>query len=198
MSGGAASLDHICIIQGHRDARGAHLCHGLADAYRHGALDAAHQVSDVDIGSLPIDFLRNPEDMARPPNEAILAAQQTILEAEHLMITYPLWLGTMPALVKAFFEQAACGDFFLGKTEKGWPLGKLKGRSARLVVTMGMPAAAYRLLMGGHGVKGFESGILGIAGIGPIRETPYGNVEGSAPARIKWLAKMRDLGARAR
>lgn len=87
---------------------------------------------------------------------------------------------------------------FLGKTEKAWPLGKLKGRSARLVVTMGMSAAAYRVLMGGHGVKGFESGILGIAGIGPMRETLYGNVEGSAPARIKWLAKMRDLGGRAR
>ena len=191
-------MTQICIIQGHPDSRGGHLCHGLADAYRQGALDAGHQVSKVDIGALKIDFVRNPEDMTHPPNESILMAQQTILEAEHLMIIYPLWLGTMPALVKAFFEQAACGDFFLEKTEKPWPVGKLKGRSARLVVTMGMPAAAYRLLMGSHGVKGFESGILGIAGIGPIRETLFGNVEGSQRTRTKWLAKMRDLGARAR
>lgn len=191
-------MTQICIIQGHPDSRGGHLCHGLADAYRQGAVEAGHQVSDVDIGALKVDFVRNPEDMARPPNDSILVAQQTILEAEHLMIIYPLWLGTMPALVKAFFEQAACGDFFLEKTEKPWPVGKLKGRSARLVVTMGMPAAAYRLLMGSHGVKGFESGILGIAGIGPIRETLFGNVDGSQRTRTKWLAKMRDLGARAR
>ncbi len=52
--------------------------------------------------------------------------------------------------------------------------------------------------MGSHGVKGFESGILGIAGIGPIRETLYGNVEGSQCTRTEWLAKMCDLGARAR
>jgi putative NADPH-quinone reductase len=61
--------------------------------------------------------------MARPPNEAILAAQQTILEAEHLMIIYPLWLGTMPALVKAFFEQAACGDFFSVRPKRVGRLG---------------------------------------------------------------------------
>ena len=77
------------------------------------------------------------------------------------------------------------------------PMPIVKARS-RLVVTMGMPAAAYRLLMGSHGVKGFESGILGIAGIGPIRDTLYGNVEGSQCTRTEWHAKMCDLGARAR
>ncbi len=138
-------MTHICIIQGHPDSRGGHLCHGLADAYREGAIEAGYQVSEVDIGGLTIDFVRNPDDMARPPNDTILQAQQRIVEAEHLMIIYPLWLGTMPALVKAFFEQAACGDFFLEKTEKAWPVGKLKGRSARLVVTMGMPAACLSL-----------------------------------------------------
>jgi putative NADPH-quinone reductase len=79
-------MTQICIIQGHPDSRGGHLCHGLADAYRQGALDAGQQVSYVDIGALKIDFVRNPDDMARPPNESILMAQQTILEAEHLMI----------------------------------------------------------------------------------------------------------------
>ncbi len=72
-------MTQICIIQGHPDSRGGHLCHGLADAYRQGALEAGHQVSDVDIGALTIEFVRKPEDMARPPNESILAAQRTIM-----------------------------------------------------------------------------------------------------------------------
>jgi hypothetical protein len=32
----------------------------------------------------------------------------------------------------------------------------------------------------------------------PIRETLFGNVEGSQETRAKWLKKMEDLGARAR
>lgn len=191
-------MTRICIIQGHPHPTGKHLCHALAAAYRTGATGAGHAVSGVDVGAVPLDFLRDPADMAALPSNAIREAQQTILEAEHLMIVYPLWLGTMPAVVKAFFEQAACREFLLGKSAKGWPIGKLKGRSARLVVTMGMPSAAYRLLMGADGVRGFESGILRIAGIGPVRETLLGGVDGPPERRAKWLFKMADLGARAR
>lgn len=191
-------MTKICIIQGHPHSGGNHLCHGLAGAYKNGADGAGHDVSEIDIGALDIDFLRDPAKMTQNPSAPIAKAQQQILEAQHLFIIYPLWLGTMPALVKAFFEQVSCGQFLLAASEKGWPIGKLKGKSARLVVTMGMPATAYKLLMGAHGVRGFESGILGIAGVGPIRETLLGGVDGSAKTRGKWIAKMTDLGARAR
>ena len=191
-------MTNIWIIQGHPDFGGNHLCHHLAAAYGEGAKMAGHIVSEIDIGGLEIDFVRNTKDMELPPSAQIMAAQRSMLEAEHLMIIFPLWLGTMPALVKAFFEQIACGEFLLGKSDKGWPIGKLKGRSARVVVTMGMPAAAYKLLFGAYGVRGFESSILSIAGVAPIRETLFGNVEGKQETRTKWLKKMEDLGARAR
>ena len=32
-------------------------------------------------------------------------AQRAIASAEHIVIFFPLWLGTMPALLKAFLEQ---------------------------------------------------------------------------------------------
>jgi putative NADPH-quinone reductase len=198
LKGAHVKMTKICIIQGHPDLGGKHLCHALASSYQQGAIDAGHDVSVIDIAALTFDVLRDPAKMAKPPNEAIAAAQKTIGEAEHFMIIYPLWLGTMPALVKAFFEQLTCGEFMMGKSEKGWPIGKLKGRSARLVVTMGMPSAAYSLFWGAHGVRGFESGILGIAGIGPIRETLFGPVNDNPKQAAKWLAKMAVLGAKAR
>jgi putative NADPH-quinone reductase len=191
-------MTKISIIQGHPDLGGKHLCHALADSYQKGAIEAGHDVTAIDIAALTFEVLRDPAMMAQPPNEAIVAAQKTIEDAEHFMIIYPLWLGTMPALVKAFFEQLACGEFMMGKSEKGWPIGKLKGRSARLVVTMGMPSAAYSLFWGAHGVRGFESGILGISGIGPIRETLFGPVNDNPKQAAKWLAKMAALGAKAR
>lgn len=53
----------------------------------------------------------------------------------------------MPALLKAFFEQTFRYGFALGKEER-IPEGLLKGKSARIVVTMGMPAFIYRWYLG--------------------------------------------------
>jgi putative NADPH-quinone reductase len=124
--------------------------------------------------------------------------QQAVLKSTHIVVIYPLWLGTMPATVKAFFEQFARAEFAIGQSDMGWPRKMLKGRSARVIVTMGMPAEAYRLIFGAHGVRGFESGILGMAGFAPIHETFIGGLEAQSPAeREKWLRKMRDHGERA-
>ena len=88
------------------------------------------------------------------------------------MIVHPLWLGTMPALLKAFLEQAFRPGFAMGKADEGqgWSR-KLAGKSARIVVTMGMPALLYRWYFGAHGLKSLEQSILAIVGIKPSRHT---------------------------
>ena len=48
---------------------------------------------------------------------AIAAAQADIQWADHVAIFYPLWLGTMPALLKAFLEQVMRPGFALGESE---------------------------------------------------------------------------------
>jgi len=50
----------------------------------------------------------------------------------------------------------------------------LAGRSARIIVTMGMPVLLYRWYFGAYGVRGFERSILSFAGIKPVRESFYG------------------------
>lgn len=188
---------NIVLLQGHPHADPAHFCHALADAYADGANEAHHGVSRFDIGVMDIPLLRNPKDFETPAPEPVRKVQDAVLLADHLVVVYPLWLGTMPALVKAFFEHFARASFAIEATEKGWPRKMLKGRSAHVIVTMGMPATAYRLLFGAHGVKGFESGILAMSGIGPIRETFIGGVGENAPdGRLRWLRKMHEHGVR--
>lgn len=188
---------NICVLQGHPHPTGAHFCHGLADAYASGARDAGHAISRFDIGAMEIPLLRDPNDFRTAAPPAIQQVQEAVLKASHLFVVYPLWLGTMPAVVKAFFEHFARAEFAIEQSEKGWPRKMLKGRSARVVVTMGMPAMAYRLFFGADGVKCFESGILGMAGIDPIHETLIGGVESDNPDdREKWLDKMREHGRR--
>ncbi len=130
------------------------------------------------------------------PLEAIEQAQQTILWAEHLLILYPLWLGAMPPLLKAFLEQVFRPGFAIAKTQEGKVWTKLlAGKSARIVVTMGMPALVYRWYFGAHSLKSLERNILKFCGISPVKESLIGMVE-SMPEkkRQRWLETMRELG----
>ena len=73
----------------------------------------------------------------------------------------------------------------------------LTGRSARVVVTMGMPALVYRWYFRAHSVKSLERNILGFVGIAPVHRNLIGMVETADEARRdKWLAELQRLGER--
>lgn len=67
-----------------------------------------------------------------------------------------------------------------------------------MIVTMGMPAAAYRWFYGAHSVKALRRNILEFAGIRPVRTTLVGGVAGLTPEAVeRWCAQLRDLGSQA-
>jgi len=188
----------ICIIQGHPDPANRHYCHALADAYADGARASGHQVSRIEVAQLDFAFLRTAEDFTdgkAPPD--IETAQDMINKADHLVILYPLWLGTMPAILKAFIEQVFRPGFALDYGEGGWPKKMLKEKSARVIVTMGMPALAYRWFYGAHSLKSLERNILRFCGVRPVRDTVIGFVgEGSGNHLEKWLQRIGRFGER--
>jgi putative NADPH-quinone reductase len=186
----------IVIVQGHPDPDGARFLRMLAGAYAAGAKEAGHEVRMIDIARLDFPLLASKDDYENgTPPPAIARAQKTIVWAEHLVLFFPLWLGTMPALVKGFLEQSLRPGFAMDKSGPIWrPL--LKGRSARLVVTMGMPEPVYRWYYLAHGLKGLERNVFKFVGISPVRETWIGGVdELGEGGRARWLAKLSALGA---
>lgn len=188
---------NVLILQGHPDGGGAHLCHALADAYKTGAEQAGMKVTKIDVGNMEFPILRTADDWNTGETpETLKVAQQHILDADHLVIFYPLWMGTMPALLKAFLEQIFRPTLVPGGgTNHGLMAKLLKGKSARIVVTMGMPALAYRLFFRAHSLKNLQRNILGFIGAGPIRTTLIGLVDGMKPARAEKLFKqMEKLG----
>ena len=190
-------MKHIVIIQGHPDPEGKHYGHALAQAYREGAEAAGHEVQLVEVAKLDFPLLRSQQDFDHgSPPDSIRPAQEAIAWAEHLAIFYPLWLGTLPALLKGFLEQVLRPDFAFTKTAPGIPAKKrLTGRSARVVVTMGMPAFAYRWFYRAHSLKNLERNVLMFCGIAPVRSSLIGMVEaGDGRRRAKWLMKMHALG----
>jgi putative NADPH-quinone reductase len=189
---------HIAIIQGHPDSRGDRYLHALANAYANSAEEAGHEIKVIDVAILDFPLLRSKEDFENGvPPEPIRQAQKTIAWAEHLVIFYPLWLGSMPALLKGFLEQVFRPRFVTGESVTGteWKKRLLKGKTARIVITMGMPAFIYRWFYGAHSLKSLERNILGFCGIGPIRESLIGMVEApDKTTREKWIEKFRTLG----
>jgi putative NADPH-quinone reductase len=187
----------ILLLQGHPDASLRHFGHALLDAYAEGAARGGHELRRLDVASIDFPLLRSKADWdsgAVPPS--LKAAQDDIRWAEHIVIGFPLWLGGMPALLKGFLEQVARPGFALSRPPKGdMPEKLLKGRSARIVVTMGMPALVYRWYFRAHSLKALERNILGFVGIAPIHETLVGTVEGlDDKERQAWLGKLAKLG----
>ena len=194
-----AMIRRITIIQGHPDATARHFCHALADAYADGVREAGGQVRIVDVARLDFPILRSQaawEEGELP--ETLGPAQNAIGWAEHLLFVFPLWMGGMPALLSAFLEQVLRPGFASMPAEgPHLPKKLLTGRSARCLVTMGMPAAVYRYFFRAHALKSLERNVLGMSGIAPIHKTLVGSVAALGPEdRAKWLAKVRAIGQR--
>lgn len=190
----------ILIIQGHPDATRQHLCHALAAAYAEGARAAGHRIETIDVAQPAFPVLTDPAEWHEGPvPPALLPAQEAIARAEHIVLVFPLWLGDMPALLKGFLEQTLRPGFALARAPAN-PLkaGLLGGRSARVIVTMGMPAPVYRWFYRAHALQLLRRNILGYVGIAPVRATVVGGAGAMTPERCAhWCALLGRLGARA-
>ena len=192
-------MTRILIIDGHPDPDPARYLHALAETYAKGAAAAGHEVERLRVADMDFPLLRSEtqwKESPVPPD--IAAAQEKVIRAEHLVILYPLWLGDVPALLKGFLEQLARPDWAFRYRENGLPEKLLAGRSARVVVTMGMPAFFYTLVYRAHSLKSLERNILRFVGIAPVRHSVIGAVAGKDAHRRRWLERMRALGAEAR
>ncbi len=187
----------ILIIQGHPDPDDSHYSHALAQAYRNGAEEAGFSVDTVEVARLDFPLLRNEDEWQKgevAPD--IRTAQDKLQRADHIVILFPLWMGTMPALLKAFLEQALRPGFAFEENARNGPGGQLlKGKSARVIITMGMPGFFYRWYFGAHGYRNLKRNILKFCGIRPIRHCFVGLAGAEKPeGRRKWLKRVQTLG----
>ena len=193
-------LKRILIIDGHPDSRADHYVHALSKAYCDGARAGGHEVRSIIVSELEFPLLRSNEEFRdAEPCASIRASQESIAWAEHVVILFPLWLGSMPALLKGFLEQVLRPGFaFAESARHGFPKKLLSGRSARIIVTMGMPGLFYRWYFRAHSLKSLQRNIQRFCGFRPVRACVVGMVESmSTQQRGEWLLKIQQLGTRA-
>jgi len=191
----------ILIVDGHPDSRTGRYVHALAKAYFDGARQAGHEVRSIIVSEVDFPLLRTSTDyQEREAPAAIRQCQELLAWAEHVVILFPLWLGSMPALLKGFLEQTLRPGFaFAEASGHGLPQKLLSGRSVRIIVTMGMPALFYRWYFRAHSLKSLQRNILRFCGFRPVNACVVGMVENMSQAqRGIWLGRVQELGFRGR
>lgn len=188
-------MSRVAIIVGH--ARTGTFCEALGEAYRDGAASAGHQVRLFVTSRMAFDpILHEGFERVQPLEPDLVAAHDALFEADHVVIIFPLWLGTLPAILKGFLERVLQPD--LVSHARDGRYGKpLTGKSARVIITMGMPGLVYRWWFGAHALKMLKRNILGFVGVAPVRSTVFGSIGSASPQRLSgWLAQIRAMGER--
>ncbi|HKS54848.1 MAG TPA: NAD(P)H-dependent oxidoreductase [Steroidobacteraceae bacterium] len=190
-------MKNILILDGHPDPSEARLVHALANAYRQGAEQAQHAVQVVRLADLTFPLLRSQADYEKEePVAAVREVQHLMQWATHVVIFYPLWLGSMPAMLKGLLEQMMRPGFAFSARKLGrWPVKYMSFKSARIVVTMGMPAFLYRWYFRAHSLRSLQRNILRFVGFRRIRSTIIGSAGSmTGEQREAWLQSLREMG----
>lgn len=191
-------MANIILILGHPDDDPNRFCRALAESYLQGARQAGHTVTFCDLSVLDFPLVRSRSDWhlgqeATPP--ALIPAQQALQAADRIVLIYPLWFGTMPALLKGFLEQVLRPGVALDYSAR-FPKPLLQGKSARVLVTMSTPGFLYRWYYRAPALKALKRHILGYSGIRPIHTRIFGSIDHiSDPKARKWLAQVQAMGA---
>ena len=185
----------ILVIAGHPDENS--FSSALAKTY----FDAARQ-SGADISILElakVDF--NPNLTAnnkygKDMEPVLTEIQQKIKEAEHLVFVYPNWWGTFPGILKSFIDRVFIKGFAYDFIDNN-PIRKalLKGKTARLIVTMDTPKWYYYLVYKQPGHYAMKKCTLEFCGIKPVKITTFSPIKNTTETqRKKYLQKVLKLG----
>ncbi len=185
----------ILIIQGNPDKTS--FCDALAESYKEGALRANADVKEILVReiefnpNLPFGY-KNKVEL----EQGLIESQELIQWANHLVFVYPTWWGTMPALLKGFIDRVFLPGFgFRYRKGSVWWDKLLKGKSARLIVTMDTPPWYYRLFYGRPGHNAMKKSTLEFCGVKPVKISSIGPVKHSKKSkRISWLTQVQKLG----
>ncbi len=170
----------------------------IADTYCEAAREAGYGVSRVNVSELQFDpILRKGYKEIQPLEPDLLALQEKWHEADHVVIIYPNWWCTMPAVIKGMFDRMFLPGFafnFDKKTKK--LIQRLKGKTARVIVIAGTHSPFMTWLKYGDYTNEIQHAILGFAGM-KTKVTTFGPSDHVSDAvRAKWIEKVRKLGER--
>ena len=182
----------IFILLGHTDP--ATLSGALADTYETHARAAGHELRRQNIGDMHFDpILHEGYKSIQQLEPDLKAFQEHVYWAEHIVIVYPTWWSSMPAMLKGLFDRAWLPHFAFNFADHGLTWTKLlEGRTARIITSANSMPWLLRFMYGPPTVT-LELCLLRFAGI-RTRSTVFGPSErASERTKARWFRKVERL-----
>jgi len=187
----------ILVLLGHSDVNT--FSGAMADHYQAGAEDAGHEVHRINLGELQFDpILHNGYKVIQELEPDLVTVQEKINWADHVVIVYPNWWCTMPALLKGLFDRIWLPGFAFNFNKETKRIDQhLKGKTGRVIIVAGTHSPFKTWWKFGDYTNEIQHGILGFAGINTAVSAfgPCNKVNDTCKG--KWFKQLEKLGRRA-
>ncbi len=185
----------VLVINGHPNQNS--FTGAVAKAYASGVREEGVKVEILNLGELKFDpILHNGyrEVMSLEPD--LIRAQNLIKDCQRMVICYPQWWGSGPALLKGFIDRTFLPGFAFRYREQSARWDKLlAGRSGELWLMSDSPKFWFYLVYWNSPIKWLKSATLEFCGIKPVTVNIVDRVRFlSAPQREKVLQRAHKAG----
>lgn len=183
---------NIYILSAHPDIDSFN--HQLADAYEREAINKGYHVRRQNLAEMQFDpILWKGYKKIQPLEADLVAAQQNIIWCNKWVIFYPVWWGSVPAVLKGFLDRVLLPSFAFKYHDKGPFWDKLLiHRSAHLITTSDAPALWLWWQYRNSDLNMMKRAVLHFCGIKPVNCTRIGSMRYlSQAAREKKINKIR-------
>ncbi|MBC7714831.1 MAG: NAD(P)H-dependent oxidoreductase [Rhizobacter sp.] len=175
------------IILGHPDKKS--LCAAFADSYEKGAREKGGEVKRLNLSELSFNpNLRQGYKVIQNLEADLVESQNLIKWANHLVIIYPVWWGSVPAIMKGFIDRTFLPGFAFKYREHSNQWDKLlSGKSARMIVTSDAPAWWLYLTYFHPAVNMMKKSVLEFCGVGPVSVMSFDSIKNASEKRIEGM-----------
>ena len=187
-------MKKILVINGHPNKES--FCNAIAESYHKASAANGNEVELVHLRDLKFDLnLSNGFSRNIELEPDVIKSQQLITWANHIVIVHPVWWGSVPALLKGFFDRVLLPGFAFKYKENSALWDKLLvGKTGHVIYTSDTPNWLYKYVFFAPSVNQVKKRTLQFCGINPVKVTAIEPIRKSTQKfREDWLVKIEEL-----
>jgi len=191
----------IFVLNGHPAQKS--LNRTLAETYAAAARKAGHDVRIAHLYDLTFDpdYGFGGYENYKPLENSLELVMDDINWCEHLVLTTPMWWGSVPAKLKGLFDRAFLPGRAYNSRETTWmglPKPLLSGRTGRVLMTSDTPGWFMRFAYKSAMIRQLRDQVLGFVGIKPVTFTHFTGASHPKSDQVdRWIEKVQTFGAAA-
>ncbi len=175
---------NVLVLLGH--PRTDSYCAALAAAYVRGAQASGAQVELLEIANLDFEVhVKVPSPQKQEAEPDIIRARTLITWADHLAFVFPIWWGSMPALLKGFLDRVLVPGFAFRELQFDSYAKLLSPRSAQLICSMDTPPLIDRIINRSSAINALSVATLRFCGISPVRVMRISPIKHASEEQLK-------------